>query len=364
MGQVVPFIRKVSASGAWTEDERARLAELGERLIAAGLKVEVIYGVSEEGDPWCVVKDEHEDVLIHVARIGGVFVIHHSFDDSLREGEDLPAMLGERLAWEETRGVVMPFSRQAQSILALIVATAFFYETAGRDEPDAPSPFHLHLVGGDGLAAHAASALDVAPLGEAAHDGTAAALPPSLVGSAASEWRSFALEDDGALPTDHGAQALAAGTGGPGGVSPIANLEVAAPAAVAAAPVVLAFEPRLAMAAGPGGLAPKTTETPTNPPESTFVGAGFVGASFRPTATDHPTPSTPEPQVTATVTPANSHWVDLDLDGDGRPDVRVLVPDEARPAARPQDPPAPDHEPVLHEPILAVGHGFPHAEFA
>src|SRR3954464_12046847 len=127
MGDILPFIQKVRSNGEWTAAERARLEELADRFAAAGVKVEVVYGVTEDGDPWCVVKDADEEVLVHVARIGGAFVVHSAIDDALREGQDLPSALGERLSWAEPDDarVVVPFGRQAQTLLALIVATAF-----------------------------------------------------------------------------------------------------------------------------------------------------------------------------------------------------------------------------------------------
>lgn len=52
MTNVIAFTPRASAGGGWTASERARLAELAERLSAAeGVKVEAVYGVSDEGDP-------------------------------------------------------------------------------------------------------------------------------------------------------------------------------------------------------------------------------------------------------------------------------------------------------------------------
>lgn len=155
MGQVVPFIARVRDSGDWSATERARLQELADRLSAGGVKVEVIFGATDEGDPWCVVTDPDGDVLIHVARIGGVFVVHSAVDDAVSEDGDLHAALRERLAVTEdaiapTSATILPFgasARQGQSFLALIIATAFFYETAAVGDsaeagelPAAPTP--------------------------------------------------------------------------------------------------------------------------------------------------------------------------------------------------------------------------------
>ena len=154
MGDILPFVARVRDSGDWTPAERARLEALADQFTKAGVHVEVIYGATDDGDPWCVVKDSNEDVLVHVARIGAKFVVHFAAQDTLEEGVDLPSALGARLddlpdvPQANGGGDVVPFSlagRQAQSFLALIVATAFFYETrealAAQDAPhDAAAP--------------------------------------------------------------------------------------------------------------------------------------------------------------------------------------------------------------------------------
>jgi hypothetical protein len=137
MGDILPFVARVRDSGDWTPSERARLEALADQFTKAGVHVEVIYGATDDGDPWCVVKDANEEVLVHVARIGGRFVVHYAAQDTFEEGADLPSALGARLVevhtdQEHQDEVVVPFSlagRQAQGLLALIVATAFFYDT-------------------------------------------------------------------------------------------------------------------------------------------------------------------------------------------------------------------------------------------
>lgn len=139
MGQVVPFIARVRDSGEWTAGERARLEEVADRLAAGGVHVEVIFGATDEGDPWCVVTDGSGDVLIHVARIDGRFVVHSAVDDAVNEGADLHAALRDRLdvteaAMAPQSATILPFgltARQGQTFLALVAAAAFFYETSG-----------------------------------------------------------------------------------------------------------------------------------------------------------------------------------------------------------------------------------------
>lgn len=148
MANVIPFTPRGAADGGWSAAERARLAELAERLSAAeGVKVEAVYGVSDEGDPWCVIKDENEEVLVHVARIDGQFVIHDAAADAVQEGDSLwtacDRLLGE--AWRDPREeVVVPLShRQAQSVIALALAVAFIHEVQEAEasiDPDAVPP--------------------------------------------------------------------------------------------------------------------------------------------------------------------------------------------------------------------------------
>lgn len=152
MGQVVPFIARLRDSGDWTAAERARLQELADRLGDSGVHVEVIFGATDEGDPWCVVTDESGDVLIHVARIDGKFVVHSAADDAVNESSDLHAALRDSLVATEEAAMprsatILPFglsARQGQTFLALLAATTFFYETASiGDAAEAAEPAHL-----------------------------------------------------------------------------------------------------------------------------------------------------------------------------------------------------------------------------
>lgn len=129
MDNVVPFAPRPNAGGGWTAAERERLSELAERLSSNGVKVEVVYGMTDEGDPWCVIKDDQEEVLIHVARINGSFVIHDASIDTIQQGETLWSATDRLLGgdWRDSReDVVVSLSgRQAQTFVALVVAATF-----------------------------------------------------------------------------------------------------------------------------------------------------------------------------------------------------------------------------------------------
>ena len=158
MSNVLQFEPRPSAGGGWTAAERARLSDLADRLSADGAKVEVVYGTTDEGDPWCVIKDENEEVLIHVARINGQFVIHDASADAVQEGDTLWSACDRLLGgdWREIREdvVVSLSARQVQTFIALVVAGTFIYDIehaeaapdTTSDEPAAPAPDLVSVV--------------------------------------------------------------------------------------------------------------------------------------------------------------------------------------------------------------------------
>lgn len=212
MSNVLQFEPRPSAGGGWTAAERARLSDLADRLSGNGAKVEVVYGMTDEGDPWCVIKDENEEVLIHVARINGQFVIHDASVDTVQEGDTLWSACDRLLGgdWREMRDdvVVSLSARQVQTLIALLVAGSFIYDVEQAEaatetapaEPEASAPDLVSLAATEiaqtsteeqrqdllamqhGPADDAAPAV-LAPEAEAAPPETTAA-PPALEASA------------------------------------------------------------------------------------------------------------------------------------------------------------------------------------
>lgn len=158
MSNVLQFEPRPSAGGGWTAAERARLSDLADRLSANGAKVEVVYGATDEGDPWCVIKDDNEEVLIHIARINGQFVVHDASADVVQEGDTLWSACDRLLGgdWREVRDdvVVSLSARQVQTFIALVVAGTFIYDiehaeaapSAASDEPAAAAPDLISVV--------------------------------------------------------------------------------------------------------------------------------------------------------------------------------------------------------------------------
>ncbi|CAN5697294.1 calcium-binding protein [soil metagenome] len=163
MSNVVPFTPRAD-TGGWSAGERARLSELADRLAADGIHVRVVYGATDAGDPWCVITDENDEVLVHVARIGGQFVIHDAAADVVEQDDTLWTAVDRLLGadWRDGQAeVVVPMAaRQAQSLIALVVAAAFFDMTAqAHDAPDVTP----HYTPADVMAAFVAAVTLAAP---------------------------------------------------------------------------------------------------------------------------------------------------------------------------------------------------------
>ncbi len=73
MATILPF--PAPRGGDWTASERAGLNELAARF-AGEAGIEVAFGRTDAGDPWCVVLDARDEVLVHIAREGRDFVAH------------------------------------------------------------------------------------------------------------------------------------------------------------------------------------------------------------------------------------------------------------------------------------------------
>jgi len=88
MGTVLELRLPPSPPGDWTLAERNQLYDICDRLGAAPGR-EIVFGVTDNGDPWCVVLDDGGEVLLHVARIEGRFVVHSAPENALAEAGDL-----------------------------------------------------------------------------------------------------------------------------------------------------------------------------------------------------------------------------------------------------------------------------------
>ncbi|PIB93136.1 hypothetical protein [Caulobacter sp. FWC2] len=137
MGEILAFSPRPPASD-WSANERGLLMLLTQQLETAYGEVDGIFGQTDSGDPWYVVTDSNQDVLVHVARIDGQFVVHDAAIDMFHQVGSLWGALRQVLSssMTEQNGTVVAFnpsSREAQSFLSLVIAVGLYLELRGAE---------------------------------------------------------------------------------------------------------------------------------------------------------------------------------------------------------------------------------------
>jgi hypothetical protein len=138
MGEVLAFAPR-SLAGDWSPNERGLLMLLTQQLSASYGEVDGVFGQTDSGDPWYVVTDANQDVLVHIARIDGQFVVHDAALDMFHQVGSLWSALRQVMssgAPSDPNAVVVSFnpaSREAQSFLSLVVAVGLYLEMRGVD---------------------------------------------------------------------------------------------------------------------------------------------------------------------------------------------------------------------------------------
>jgi hypothetical protein len=135
MGEILAFSPRPPASD-WSPNERGLLMLLTQQLSSTYGEVDGVFGQTDSGDPWYVVTDASQDVLVHVARIDGQFVVHDAAVDMFHQVGSLWGALRQMLASNiaDPSGVVVAFnpsSREAQSFLSLVIAVGLYLELRG-----------------------------------------------------------------------------------------------------------------------------------------------------------------------------------------------------------------------------------------
>lgn len=137
MGEILAFSPRPPASD-WSPNERGLLMLLTQQLSSSYGEVDGVFGQTDSGDPWYVVTDANQDVLVHIARIDGQFVVHDAAIDMFHQVGSLWGALRQVLSSsvEDPGGVVVAFnpsSREAQSFLSLVIAVGLYLELRGLD---------------------------------------------------------------------------------------------------------------------------------------------------------------------------------------------------------------------------------------
>lgn len=135
MGEILAFSPRPPASD-WSANERGLLMLLTQQLAATYGEVDSVFGQTDSGDPWYVVTDANQDVLVHIARIDGQFVVHDAAVDMFHQVGSLWGALRQVLSSnvDDQSGVVVAFnpaSREAQSFLSLVIAVGLYLELRG-----------------------------------------------------------------------------------------------------------------------------------------------------------------------------------------------------------------------------------------
>lgn len=135
MGEILAFSPRPPATD-WSANERGLLMLLTQQLESTYGDIDVVFGQTDSGDPWFVVTDANQDVLVHIARIDGQFVVHDAAVDMFHQVGSLWGALRQVLSSnvDAQTGVVVAFnpaSREAQSFLSLVIAVGLYLELRG-----------------------------------------------------------------------------------------------------------------------------------------------------------------------------------------------------------------------------------------
>lgn len=152
--------------GRWANDELAECYRVVAILADHGMAVSIETGASDEGDPWAVfIRDDSQDVIIHLARIGGRFIVSSVACPVTLQGATLRSVLEEAV---RTQPLVVPRTSSSDGrgvlflhpivLLAAFIATAFVFasqtapafagerDAAGSDEADLSAAEADHVL--------------------------------------------------------------------------------------------------------------------------------------------------------------------------------------------------------------------------
>ncbi|MFC7400179.1 hypothetical protein ACFQU1_23540 [Chelatococcus sp. GCM10030263] len=126
VAQLFPFR---SRSRDWSNQELAEFYRVEAALVQAGLTIETDRGLSDENEPWfAFCHADTGEVIIHFARIGGVYVAASGAFEGVLRGVDFRSLVEALLM---RHPLVVPrkgekISLHPSALLVALVATAFF----------------------------------------------------------------------------------------------------------------------------------------------------------------------------------------------------------------------------------------------
>jgi len=112
LSRVLPFRKKADTLG-WRPEDLAECYRVVGLLSRSGLPVAIDSGLTDEGEPWAIVlREDTGDVLLHMARLDGTFVVVSAAGPIAQRGESLRAVLDAAI---RTGGLAMLTRHSAPS---------------------------------------------------------------------------------------------------------------------------------------------------------------------------------------------------------------------------------------------------------
>lgn len=127
----------------WQPNELAEFYRVVALLARSGLAVSLQTGVSDEGDPWAVIiRDDTGDVLVHLARMDGQFVVASAAGPPARRGRDLRAVVDAVMADSPMASAPVRNSDSLflhpTTVLAAFIVTAWAHTETLQNRDDRP----------------------------------------------------------------------------------------------------------------------------------------------------------------------------------------------------------------------------------
>ena len=83
-----------AAKRDWSNQELAEFYRVEAALLRAGLPIDADRGRTDEGDPWFIfINRETDDIVIHFARIDGLYIVVSSLGDGVARGHDFRKLI-------------------------------------------------------------------------------------------------------------------------------------------------------------------------------------------------------------------------------------------------------------------------------
>ena len=137
---VVQLERPFRRNYDWSAKELAEFYRVEAALIQAGLRIDTERGVTDEGDPWfAFCKPGDGDVIVHIARIDGLYILAGPSYQGVATGRDIATLVRDlvnrypliQMGSDSRRQNSKIFVHPAALLIA-VVATAFFKSAEAR----------------------------------------------------------------------------------------------------------------------------------------------------------------------------------------------------------------------------------------